>query len=242
MNDFYQEDLAYVHHVGFTEFAAQAGNEILKIYSGTGLTSGTVADLGCGSGIWAKQLLEAGFEVIGADISLEMLKIARQTAVQANFENTSAFDIELPPCVSVTALGEVLGYGSPGLPEMPKLKQLFHNVAKSLPAGGQFLFDVIVKSSGEPMNYQSWKKGKDWAVLTATEEQHDGDSLIREITVFRHVEGSYRRSEESHLVKIYETEELRELLSEAGFDVTVSSQYGNYQLAPRRIAFAAQRR
>ena len=241
MKNFYQEDLAYIHHAGFGDFAEQAGDEILVMYSRAGVDSGLVVDLGCGSGIWAAKLLNAGFDVLGADVSASMLKLARQYASQGEFVHSSLFDIELPPCASVTALGEELCYGAEDIPTNSKLSQLFCNVAEQLPPGGQFLFDVIVESPLDAMNYQSCRKGEDWAVLVSTEEQPGQGKLNREITVFRQMNGEYRRTEESHLVRVYNVDELSELLIQAGFTVTVTNQYGNYQLAPRRSAFIAIR-
>ena len=67
------------------------------------------------------------------------------------------------------------------------------------------------------------------------------NELTREITVFREVNGHYRRSDEKHKVRVFSVEQLRRLLEEAGFSVSVSDCYGEYQLANRRQAFIATR-
>lgn len=54
-----------------------------------------VLDLAVGTGDSAKELLKKGLRVIGVDISLEMLKIAK-TKIQKNFTAISASAYELP--------------------------------------------------------------------------------------------------------------------------------------------------
>lgn len=48
--DAYQEDLAYVHDVGFTTFVRGAAPGILEILRRQGIRGGLVIDLGCGIG------------------------------------------------------------------------------------------------------------------------------------------------------------------------------------------------
>jgi len=241
MGNFYQEDLAYVHHTGFGDFAEQAGTEILALLQERQIREGLVVDLGCGSGAWARRLLREGYEVLGVDVSAAMVDLARTQASQARIEQASVFDFTLPDCRVITALGEVLGYGLDGLPDDRQLADFFKRAAASLPADGILLFDVIVASPQESLDAQNWRKGVDWAVLSETRELRESGQLSREIVVFREVGGYYRRSEERHLVRVFEVEMLTGLLTDAGFRVTVSDGYGGYRLARRRAAFVARK-
>ena len=47
MRGFYDEDLAYVHHVGFGDFARQAGDQLLQVLRNHQITEGLIIDLGC---------------------------------------------------------------------------------------------------------------------------------------------------------------------------------------------------
>ena len=82
----YKDDLAYIHDVGFGDFAKNAAPELLAILRQRGLTDGLVVDLGCGSGLWAEELCQAGYDVLGVDISPAMIEIARRRAPRARFE------------------------------------------------------------------------------------------------------------------------------------------------------------
>jgi len=93
----YQEDLAYIHDTGFGDFARRAAPGLLAMLRRHGIRRGRVVDLGCGSGIWAAELVAAGFEAVGVDLSAEMLEIARRRAPGAEFVHASLFDVDLPP-------------------------------------------------------------------------------------------------------------------------------------------------
>lgn len=242
MMPFYEEDLAYVHHVGFPDLVDGAGDELLALFRATGLDSGLIIDLGCGSGTWARKLLEHGYSVLGVDVSAPMIELARRTAPEAEFLTASLYDVDFRPCAAVTALGEALNYCADGAPSEARLDRLFRNIASCLPKGGVFAFDILVRSDGEPMHYRSWRKGPDWAVLVEVSEQPQENLLIRDITVFRKGGHGYRRSEERHRIGVLGGAQIERLLAGAGFEVTVSPHYGRHPLAQRRLAYIAYKR
>jgi len=108
--EWYREDLAYIHDVGHANFALRSAPGILKVLEENGIPEGLVVDLGCGSGLWARELLRAGYRVLGIDISEAMVEIAREKAPRAEFRVGSLFEAEIPPCDAVTAVSEVLNY------------------------------------------------------------------------------------------------------------------------------------
>src|SRR5581483_7507797 len=110
MADAYTADLAYIHDAGYGGFARRAAPAILRLFKRKKITKGLVIDLGCGSGIWARQLVDAGYEVLGIDQSPDMVALARTLVPEGRFVSASHFDAELPPCVAVTSMGECLSY------------------------------------------------------------------------------------------------------------------------------------
>src|SRR5215831_3965456 len=104
MPPLYGEDLAYIHHVGFGDFAASAAPGILRLLRRSGITSGLIVDLGCGSGILAEALLSAGYEVLGVDASPAMIRLARRQAPRGRFVTESLRTFRLPVCNAITAI------------------------------------------------------------------------------------------------------------------------------------------
>ena len=52
----YERDLAEIQHRGFGDFAASAAPGLLGLLREAKIERGTVVDLGCGSGIWLREL------------------------------------------------------------------------------------------------------------------------------------------------------------------------------------------
>jgi SAM-dependent methyltransferase len=237
----YQEDLAYIHHAGFGGFSTGAAPGLLALFRKAGIKEGLVVDLGCGSGLWARELLAAGYGALGIDRSPAMIELAREVAPGATFEVASLHDVEIPSCSAVTALGESIGYLPADSSPAQALGGLFTRVARSLQPGGLFIFDLILRSRGRPMQHRGWSAGPDWAVLFDAREDPDAPLLTREITTFRQVESAYRRACETHQVRLYTREEIERELRQAGFSVRVLRRYGTQELLPQRLAFCGRK-
>lgn len=152
----YGPDLARVHHAGFGDVARAAAGVVLARLEARGPGRGTVIDLGCGSGILAARVAAAGHDVLGVDRSPAMLALARETAPASRFLQASLFDLELPPALAVTAIGECLNYSFGGgevAAGEETVGNLFERVRRSLAPGGFFLFDVAChgRAGAEPV-------------------------------------------------------------------------------------------
>jgi SAM-dependent methyltransferase len=241
VSGFYDEDLAYIHHTGFASLVEGAGPELLAWIAACGIDGGKLIDLGCGSGGFSKLACEAGFSVLGVDLSPAMIEIARGVAPEADLRRASLFDLDFPSCRVVTMLGEGLNYCAGGEPNDRRIEDLFARVSQALEPGGVFAFDVIVADDDQPMHASVGRAGADWAVISATTEDLDARHLIRTITALREVEDHYRRSDEVHIVRVFEAASLAMMLKANGFSVEVSPCYGIYPLLSRRRAFLARK-
>ena len=238
----YQKDLAYIHDAGFGDFARQAAPGVLDILHRSGITRGLVVDLGCGSGLWAKELVRAGYEVLGVDLSAAMIKIARQRVPEARFQTASFLQIKLPACAAVTAMGECFSYLFDTKNVKRELFQFFRCVYKALCRGGMFIFDIAEPGHVTgPMPRRNYSEGKDWAILLQTEEDKQAKTLTRRMTTFRKVGKFYRRGEEVHRLQLYEGAEIAEELRRTGFTVRLLRGYGKLRLYHARIGFLARK-
>lgn len=235
----YDRDLAYVHDVGFGVFARDAAPGIVGLLRAARIRGGLVVDLGCGSGILAAELLRAGYDVVGVDMSGAMLRIARERASGARFVRASLLDYEIPQCDAVTAIGEVVCYALDARASRTRLVALFRRVYSALRPGGVFLFDVAEPGRGsDSANERYWLKD-DWAMLRKASEDEKRRTLTREMTVFRRVGKLYRRSDEVHRLRLYPREKIRTLLEDIGFRVRLLDRYGEEPFARSLVGFAA---
>src|SRR5882757_1954445 len=69
MTDSYRDDLAHIHDAGFGGFARAAAPVLVEALKAGGIDQGLVIDLGCGSGILSRAIYQAGYDVLGVDIS-----------------------------------------------------------------------------------------------------------------------------------------------------------------------------
>jgi len=239
--DFYREDLAYIHDVGHADFALRSASGILEILRENGIPDGLVVDLGCGSGLWARELLRAGYRVLGIDISEAMVEIAREKAPGAEFRVGSLFGTEIPSCDAVTAVSEVLNYLFDPENEGRGLERVFGRVYEALRSGGVFVFDALGPGQVPGGASKTFSEGRDWAVLSEKVEDRDRGTMTRRIVSFRKTGEHYRRDGEVHRVRLYGPEEVEDGLCRAGFEVTTLGAYGDYPLAENHAAFVARR-
>lgn len=238
----YREDVAYIHDVGFGHFARNAAPELLKILRQQGLVRGLVVDLGCGNGIWARELCDAGYEVLGVDQSEAMLAIARKRVPDAEFHCGSFVTAKLPPCIAVTAVGECFNYVFDRRNTAPRLLGLFRRVHNALVSGGLFIFDVAgpgrIPGAG---TQRRWWEGEDWAVLVETEKDRRRSILTRRITSYRRIGTLYRRDEEVHRQRLYAPSELARQLRGCGFRVRTLRGYGKLGFPPGLYGFLTRK-
>jgi len=142
MADAYREDLAYIHDVGFGHLAKNAAQVLLDALRWSSRDKGQVVDLCCGSGLLARELTAAGYEVLGIDISEALLDIAKERVPSAHFRQESIWKAQLPPCVAVAAIGECFNYLFDEYNTEQVLCELLHRIHEALEPGGLLLFDV----------------------------------------------------------------------------------------------------
>jgi len=197
----YKSDLAYIHDVGFSDIALHGAELMISLLRDRGLMAEKIVELGCGSGISSRKLVDAGYDVLGIDLSGDMLAIAREHVPEAEFRQQSFLDAEIPPCCAVTAIGECFNYLFDERNSHQKLLALFERVYAALSPRGLFIFDVAEPGYGKRRQQQHFEQNDDWTVLVSLEED-ERSRLTRTITTFRKVGTTYRRDEEVHRLQL----------------------------------------
>jgi SAM-dependent methyltransferase len=230
MTQHYGEDLAFIHDAGFGHLARGAAETLSRALRERGIAAGLVVDLGCGSGLTAEALVAAGFDVLGIDISPDMVALARRRVPAARFETGSFLDASLPPCVAVTAIGEVVNYLFDQSNEFSALRPLLGRIFAALAPGGVLLLDFSEPGRAPGGSARVWTEGDGWAVLMAAEEDREQRRLTRAITTFRRVGELYRRDHETHRLQLVPRAEVLAELGAAGFDAEVLDSYSAVRL------------
>src|SRR5262245_9847041 len=108
--DGYRDDLAYIHDAGFGSVARAAAEVLCEALKRQLAIRGTVVDLGCGSGILAEAVADAGYDILGVDLSESMVALARQRVPRGRFRVESLLNADFPRCVAVASVGECFNY------------------------------------------------------------------------------------------------------------------------------------
>lgn len=210
-----------------------------------GLRPKSVLDLACGTGSMSLLLAQRGYEVLGADISEEMLTVAAQKAAQLA-ENAPYFicqpmqRLRLPqPVDAVFCLLDSINY----LTKPEDCQKTFQRVFAALQSGGVFLFDINtpVKLRGIDGQVFLDENEESYCVWRADFDREERLCYYG-IDLFQKKGKLWERSFEQHCEYAYELQELTQWLQGAGFSCVEC--YGDCRLNPpteqeQRIYFAA---
>lgn len=236
---FYDTDLAYVHDTSYGNFARKAAKMLKKLFNQEFYEKGLIIDLGCGSGIVAKELLDDGFEVLGIDKSEALIQIAKKNAPKGKYEVGSFFETNFPKCIGVISTSECLNYAINGENEN-NLKKLFKSIFASLHKGGLFVFDMIEPGTAKCEKHIVEKE--DWTMFLHTWEDQEKNMLTRDVTLFRQVEGNlYRKSKEVHQARLYPHNQIVSLLKDTGFQVSLFKQYDDLNLGEHHFGYKCKK-
>ena len=214
-----------------------------------GARPGRVLDLACGTGSMTLLLCESGYEVIGADLSEDMLTMAYSKTASLPPEQRPLLihqamqALDLPKKADLAlCLLDSLNY----LTDPADLRETLRRVHDSLSEGGVFLFDVNTLTKFTEMDDQVWLDETDTSYCVWRTEYDAGTELCSYgVDLFRRRGRLWERSFEEHWERYYSPETLERLLREAGF-IEVRF-FGDRALTPptpsdRRIFVAATRK
>ena len=136
---YYRHDLALVHHLGYGFHADMCAPGILELLAPVRERDGLVVEIGCGSGLLTRYLVDAGHRVLATDASPAMLELARATVPDAfGIEQLTMPDDPVPPADAVVSIGHPLCY----LPTAEAIDRALLALARALRPGGVLAVDL----------------------------------------------------------------------------------------------------
>jgi SAM-dependent methyltransferase len=175
-----------------------------------------ILDVCCGTGYLAGLLASHGHHVAGFDASAEMIRYARENVPAAEFHVCEASQFRCPARFQAAvstfdSLNHII--------EKPELETALRNISDVLLPGAPFAFDMLLEEAYQTHWGEAFALVRDDHVLTITGAGYDFRTHIASctITMFRLVEGLWRRSDSVVRERCYGVEEIGEALTNAGF-------------------------
>ena len=245
MNAYHELAASYDRLTGDVDYEATAAF-YFEILAREGLCPRTAVDLACGTGSIAAILVRKGMEVIGVDLSEEMLTVAQQKA--QDLENPPRFicqslqQLRLPRGVdlAVCALDSLDYITDPG-----DCREAIRRIYKSLNPGGIFIFDVNTPEKLRAMDDQVFLDEDD-DVYCVWRGEFDEETNICSygMDLFQRYGEVWHRSFEEHREYAYSQEQLTEYLKVAGFthiEVYADRRFEAPREGEQRIYFKARK-
>lgn len=195
---------------------------LLKLLYGQGIKDGMVADLACGTGEFTRRLRQAGYHVIGVDISQEMLEIASmkcQPDVLLLRQDMRKLQLHGQAQAAV-CLCDGMNY----MMSEQELQEVFSHVAAGLADGGVFIFDM--KTSyyfQEILGDGIFADNRENASYIWDNEYDAGEQVNTYLlTLYELVDDErdlFVRTDELHRQRAYTAERVKNLLEQSGFAV-----------------------
>ena len=215
------EDLAgaYDSLTGDVEYAKRAGF-LQKLMKKSRIPVHTVLDLACGTGTMTCLLAEAGYEMIGVDLSEDMLaeaagKSVSDGAIRPIYLQQSMEDLDLFGTVEAAVCClDSLNY----LTDIRALRRTFRRLHLFIQPGGVLVFDINSPVKLRSLDGQVFlDEQEDVYCVWRAEYEKRSRICTFGIDIFQKEGDLWHRSLEEHYEKAWEVEELKTLLEEAGF-------------------------
>ncbi|HEX6313073.1 MAG TPA: class I SAM-dependent methyltransferase [Acidimicrobiia bacterium] len=239
-NPYYRRDLALVHHRGFGFHADRCAPGILALLEPVRERAGLVLELGCGSGLLTRYLVDAGHRVVATDASPAMLDLARDVVPDAEEIRLLALpDDPVPECDAVVSVGHVLSY----LPDEDSVDRALAAAAGALRPGGVLALDLCDLRWGEARREAppAVRVDDDWVIVTEFQVPRP-NRFVREMTVFvREGDGTWRRDDERHDNVLVDTARVPGFLAEHGLEARVAGAFGGEELPEGLVTIVGRR-
>ena len=217
-----------------------------QILQREGVNPRTAVDLACGTGSVSCLLAKAGLQVVGVDLSEEMLCVAQQKAGELDspplFVCQDLGQLRLPRGVDLAVCAlDSLDY----ITEPEVCREAIRRVYRTLNPGGIFVFDVNTPEKLQAMDGQVFlDEDEDVYCVWRGEFDRERNICSYGMDLFQRQGNVWRRSFEEHQEYAYSREQLENYLKEAGFcriRVYADRRWENPRAGEQRMYFSARK-
>ena len=224
--DLFMDDVDYDGWVKYIE-------EIWKKFN---VNPELICELGCGTGNITLRLAEKGYDIIGVDLSADMLSEARKKAAEKGLDVLFLLqdmrEFELYGTVnSILCLCDSLNY----ITEDEDIQEVFDLVNNYLHPGGVFIFDLNTEYKFREIYGQNTFSEVDDDAVYIWENYYDEEEKINEYYLNFFVKnsgGTYDRTQEEHYERAYSLDEIKRFIEKSG--MKFEAAYDAFTFEPAR--------
>lgn len=220
------------------------GDYLVSLLERYGVKDGLVLDMGCGTGAMTRYLNGRNYDMIGIDISEEMLAVAREESspdILYLLQDMRSFEL-YGTVRAVISICDSINY----ILDEDELCQVFRLVNNYLDPGGIFIFDLnTVYKYQEILGEQTIAEDREDCSFI-WDNYYDEEEMINEydLSIFVREKGDlFRRYQETHYQKAYPLETVRKLLEKSGMEVLAiydAFTYNKPETDSERVYFVAR--
>lgn len=235
--DFLMKDVDYDGWVDYIE----------EVFQRTGAKPKTILDLACGTGNITNRLARKGYDMVGVDISCEMLIFAKDKSydlgLDVKYFNQDMRELDFSKKVdSIICMCDGFNY----ILEEKDLLSVFKNVHYLLKDDGLFIFDIssyykIAEILGNNVYGENYE---DVSYIWHNYFDEETNICELDLTIFKREKELFRRHQECHFQRAYTREEIYNLLGKAGFESIVvhkSFSFEEFKQNDERICFICKK-
>ena len=214
---------AYLYVKGrYSHFSEKMAEILPTILENFNVQPQRILDIACGEGTFAVEMAKRGFQVVGVDISKEMLKFAEEKAKNENVNvkficrdmRSLDFDREFD---LATCWFDSLNY----LLTLEELEKAFAGVYKALKEEGLFIFDMNTKH-GLAVGWSRYSchiEQETEDIFEIHQVSYDFETDIATLRIIGFIRNgeTWIRLDEEHKEKGYTLREIRDCLKRVGF-------------------------
>ena len=194
--------------------------ELLLKYN---INDGIILDLGCGTGTITKMLAGDGYDMIGVDNSEEMLQVAMEKSADGEqnilylLQDMREFEL-YGTVAAIISICDSMNY----ITEYKDLVQVFRLANNYLDPGGLFIFDMTTAAKYKSIGNSVITDNRDEGSFIWENTYYDDKKINQyDLTIFARIDEEtnlYERYDETHIQRVYEIDEVKCALLEAGME------------------------
>ena len=216
---------AYIYDKLIDQDYEKWADYIEEIFKINGKDPKLVLDLGCGTGSITNILAKRGYDMIGVDLSPDMLNVAREKAVDQELDVLylcqDVREFELYGTVdAIICTLDVLNY----IIDLKDLEHVFALVKNYLNPDGIFIFDINTEHKLKNILGNNTFINEENGIFYTWENEYVENISNQYLTFFAETEdGLYERFDENHVQRAYTIEEIKGKL--ASNNLTFEAEY-----------------